>query len=114
MNLAPVGVEHAHGDGLRRPIGVHDELDRGGNVSGAGAQFANNVAHTVEELDSVLHHHRSGSRRSSIRFGCIERDSLARHARRDERNSPPVRGRPACCVVPSGRTTSRWRLRASP
>ena len=28
MELAPIQVEHAHGDGARRPVNVADKLDR--------------------------------------------------------------------------------------
>jgi hypothetical protein len=59
MNLAPVGVEYAHGDGTRRPIRVDDKLDRARNVSSVGAPFANDVRGAVQELDSVLHPQRS-------------------------------------------------------
>jgi hypothetical protein len=33
MNLAPVNVEHAHGDGARRPVYVSDKLDRACSAS---------------------------------------------------------------------------------
>jgi hypothetical protein len=33
MNLAPVQVEHAHGDGARRPVYVSDKLDRACSAS---------------------------------------------------------------------------------
>ncbi len=59
MNLAPVGVEHAHGDGARRPIRVDDKLDRARNVLSVGAPFANDISRAVQELDSVLHPQRS-------------------------------------------------------
>jgi hypothetical protein len=38
MNLAPVQVEHAHGDGARRPVCVDDKCDRANGVSGVGEQ----------------------------------------------------------------------------
>ena len=50
MNLAPVGVEHAHGDDARRPIRIHDELQRVGNGSCTGAPFTNDVGRTIKEL----------------------------------------------------------------
>ena len=52
-------VEHAHGDGARRPMRVDDKLDRAHNVSGVGAPFANDVRGAVQDLDSVLHGQRS-------------------------------------------------------
>jgi hypothetical protein len=55
MNLAPVQVEHAHGDGEGRPVYVRNERDRANDVPGVGEQFANHGRRTVEELDSVLH-----------------------------------------------------------
>ncbi len=61
MNLAPIRVEYAHGDGAKRPIRVDDKLDRVRNASGAGAPFANDFRGAVQELDSVLHPQRSAS-----------------------------------------------------
>jgi hypothetical protein len=55
MNLPPVGVEHAHGHGARRPIRVDDEGDRDRDAVSVGAPFANDVPRAVQELDSVLH-----------------------------------------------------------
>jgi hypothetical protein len=38
MNLAPVDVEHAHGDSVRRPLQVSDKGDRTSGVSSVGDQ----------------------------------------------------------------------------
>ena len=66
MNLAPIRVEYAHGDGARWPIRVDDKLDRTRNVLGVGAPFTNDLGRTVEELNSVLHcQSRVGRRRPS-------------------------------------------------
>jgi hypothetical protein len=35
MNLAPIQVEHAHHDGMRRPLQVSDKRDRASDVSPA-------------------------------------------------------------------------------
>ena len=96
MNLAPIRA-----DGARRPIRVDDKLDRARKVSGVGAPFANDVRRAVQELDSVLHPQRSAapSSRSSIRVAV----STPRH---NERDSPPVRGRPAGVSSPSKRVES--------
>lgn len=63
MNLAPLGVEHAHGDSARRPIRIHSKLDRPHDALIANAPFANDIARTVEELDSELHAQRVHSNR---------------------------------------------------
>jgi hypothetical protein len=55
MNLAPIRVEHAHGDCVRRPVNVGHERNRANGVMGVGDQFANHDRRRVEKLDSVLH-----------------------------------------------------------
>ncbi len=55
MNLAPVRVEHAHGDGARRPVYVGDKPDGANSVSRIGEQFTNDAGRTVEKLDAKLH-----------------------------------------------------------
>jgi hypothetical protein len=39
MNLPPISVEYAHGDGARRPVNVGNKLDRADSVSCIGDQF---------------------------------------------------------------------------
>ena len=39
MNLAPIRIEYAHGDGARRPVYVSDSLDRTRGASRVGEQF---------------------------------------------------------------------------
>ena len=56
MNLAPIRVEHAHGEGARRPIRVDDKRDRAGGVPSVGVQLAEDGRPAVEKLDSVLHY----------------------------------------------------------
>jgi len=63
MNLAPVSVEHSHGDCARRPRHVGDKFERAHAASRVGAQFPNDIRRTVKILDSVLHFRSS---RSSI------------------------------------------------
>jgi len=41
MNLALVQIEHAHGDGMRRPFQVSDKHDRASGVSSVGDQVKN-------------------------------------------------------------------------
>jgi hypothetical protein len=66
MNLAPVDVEHAHGDNVRRPLQVSDKGDRPSGVSSVGDQVKDDAGVAVEELDSVLH----GEDRP-MEWGCI-------------------------------------------
>jgi hypothetical protein len=51
MNLAAVQVEHAHGDGARRPVYVSDKPDRANSVSRIGEQFPNDAGGPVEVSD---------------------------------------------------------------
>jgi hypothetical protein len=44
------GVQHAHGDGARRPVQVDDKQDRPYIVPGVGEHFANDAGGTAEEL----------------------------------------------------------------
>ena len=55
MNLAPVRVEHAHADGVRRPVHLGDQLDGAGGAPRVGMQFAKDLRGAVKELDAVLH-----------------------------------------------------------
>jgi len=55
MNLAPVSVEHSHGDCAGRPGQVGDKFERAHAASRVGAQFSNDIRRTVKILDSVLH-----------------------------------------------------------
>src|ERR1700729_978112 len=55
MNLAAVRIEHAHGDGVRRPVNVDHKRNRANGIMGVGDQFANHGRRGVEKLDSVLH-----------------------------------------------------------
>jgi len=55
MNLAPVSVEHSHGDCAGRPGHVGHKFKRAHAASRVGAQFSNNIRGTVKILDSVLH-----------------------------------------------------------
>jgi hypothetical protein len=59
MNLAPVPVENANGDGRGRPVNIGDKRDCANSVPRVREQFANDAGRTVEELDSVLHPQRS-------------------------------------------------------
>ena len=54
MKLAPVRVDHAHADGVRRPVHLGDERDGSGGAPCVGMQFPNNVRRAVKELDAVL------------------------------------------------------------
>jgi hypothetical protein len=40
MNFAPVQVQHAHGDGARRPVYVGDKPDRANSVSRIGDEVS--------------------------------------------------------------------------
>ena len=55
MNLAPERIEHAQGDGVRRPVWVGHERNRANGVMGVGCHFPSDVRRRVEKLDSVLH-----------------------------------------------------------
>jgi len=55
MNLAPVSVEHSHGDCAGGPGQVGDKFERAHAASRVGAQFSNDIRRTVKILDSVLH-----------------------------------------------------------
>jgi len=55
MNLAPVSVEHSHGDCAGHPGHVRDKFERAHAASRVGAQFPNDIRQTVKILDSVLH-----------------------------------------------------------
>ena len=55
VNLAPVDVEHADGDGVGRPINVCDKRNRADSVPGVGGEFANDIRRIVQKLDSLLH-----------------------------------------------------------
>jgi hypothetical protein len=55
MNLAPVDVAHAHGDGARRPVNVADKLNRPNSVPSVGEQFPDDAGRAVWEFDSELH-----------------------------------------------------------
>jgi hypothetical protein len=55
MNLAPVRIEHAHGDGVRRPVNVDHKRNRASGAMSVGDQFANHGRRRVEKLDSALH-----------------------------------------------------------
>jgi len=55
MNLSPVQVEHAHGDGARWPVDVGDKPDRANSVSRIGEHFTNDPRRPVKELDAKLH-----------------------------------------------------------
>jgi hypothetical protein len=55
MNLAPISIEHADGDGVGRPINVRDKRNCADSVPGVGGEFANDIRPPVEKLDSVLH-----------------------------------------------------------
>ena len=69
MNFAPVGVEYAHGDGVRRPVRVDDKGDHARDALTDGAPLTEDVRRSVQELYSVLNAQRSAasSLRSSIR-----------------------------------------------
>jgi hypothetical protein len=54
MNLAPLQVEHSHGDGMRRPLQVSDKRDRASGVSSVGDHVKNDARVAVEELDAEL------------------------------------------------------------
>jgi hypothetical protein len=53
MNLAPVSVEHSHGDCAGHPGQVGDKFERAHAASRVGAQFSNDIRRTVKILDSV-------------------------------------------------------------
>jgi hypothetical protein len=55
MNLAPVQVEHAHGDGAGRPVYVGDKRDRADSVSRVREQFTDDASRTVEKVDAKMH-----------------------------------------------------------
>src|ERR1700722_9913919 len=55
MNLAPVSVEHSHGDCAGGPGQGGDKVERAHAASRVGAQFSNDIRRTVKILDSVLH-----------------------------------------------------------
>ena len=55
MNLAPACIEHAQGDGVRRPVKVDRKRNRASGAMGVGDQFANYGRRRVEKLDSILH-----------------------------------------------------------
>jgi hypothetical protein len=55
MNLSPVHVEHAHGDGARRPVYVSDKPDRADSVPRIGEHLTDDAGRSVEELDAKLH-----------------------------------------------------------
>jgi hypothetical protein len=59
MNLAPVRIKHAHGDGTRWPIRVGDELERARYAPHVRCHFAKDVSPGVKELDSILHGHKN-------------------------------------------------------
>jgi hypothetical protein len=47
MNLAPVQVEHAHGDGVRWPVDVGDKHERARGVPRVGMLFPNDAGRPV-------------------------------------------------------------------
>jgi hypothetical protein len=55
MNLAPVDVEYAHGDGPRRPVDLGDKRNCAGRCPCGGGQFSNDGRSAIKELDSILH-----------------------------------------------------------
>jgi hypothetical protein len=55
MDLAPVQIEHAHGDSARRPVYVSHKRGRANGVSRIGEQFTNDAGGPVKELDTKLH-----------------------------------------------------------
>ncbi len=62
MNLAPGYVEHAHGDGVRRPVDISDKRDCAGDLPRVGMQLAEYGPVTVQELNSILHRRETLSR----------------------------------------------------
>jgi hypothetical protein len=69
MNLAPVRIKHAHGDGTRWPISVNDKLERAPNAPQVRCHFAKDVSPGVKELDSVLHAHKNKLNHSPVPCG---------------------------------------------
>ena len=53
---APVGIEHAHPDAVRRTGPVYAALEQhGSGASAVGPHFTNDIVRTVEKLHPVLH-----------------------------------------------------------
>ena len=106
MNLAPVSVEHSHGDCAGCPGHVGDKFERAHAASRVGTQFSNDIRRTVKILDSELHF-RDPRAQASWSMGrwlpfllrcALPRTSTAAspdwRAPRDKNRGPPaVRGR---------------------
>jgi hypothetical protein len=50
MNLVPVRVEHADGDGVGRPVNVRDKRNCADSVPRVGSEFANYVGAPRREI----------------------------------------------------------------
>jgi hypothetical protein len=51
MNLPSVCIEHAHGDGLRRPVNVRHKRNRASGAIGAGESYSDVILRLAVESD---------------------------------------------------------------